>query len=70
MEKPKIVILVVVFVALAAAGAYNVYINQGSPLEKELGKALGSGKPVLLYFHSMGCGSCIEQEEILVELEG
>lgn len=69
MEKPKKIALALVFVALAAAGAYNVYINQGSPLEKELGRALGSGKPVLLYFHSMGCASCVEQEEILVELE-
>lgn len=70
MEKSKKIALAIIFFGLAAAGAYNVYINQGAPLEKELAEALGSGKPVLLYFHSRGCASCIEQAEILVELEG
>lgn len=69
MKKSKKLAIVIIFVALALAGAYNVYINQGSPSEKELNKALKSGKPVLLYFHSMGCASCIEQEEILEHLE-
>jgi thiol-disulfide isomerase/thioredoxin len=69
MEKSKRAALAVVFVALAAAGAYNVYINQGAPVKEELNKALNSDKPVLLYFHSRGCASCIEQEEILDRLE-
>lgn len=69
MEKSKKAALVIIFFALATAGAYNVYSSHGSPLEKELNKALKSDKPVLLYFHSMGCASCVEQEAILDEME-
>lgn len=70
MKKSKKLAIGIIFLILAAAGAYNVYSSRGSPAEKELGKALKSGKPVLLYFHSFGCAGCIEQEEILDEMEG
>lgn len=69
MEKSKKVAIGIIFIGLVAAGAYNVYESQGSTTEKELGKALKSGKPVLLYFHSGGCAGCVEQEAILDEME-
>ena len=69
MEKSKKVAIVIIFFGLAAAGIYNAYSSQGTPMEKELGKALESGKPVILYFHSTGCADCIEQEAILDEIE-
>lgn len=69
MEKPKRNALVVIFIVLAAAGAYNVCSTRGSVAERDLDTALGSGKPVILYFHSAGCADCIEQEAILDEIE-
>jgi thiol-disulfide isomerase/thioredoxin len=69
MKKSKKLALGIIFLVLVAAGAYNVYSNQGVSAEKKLNKALKSGKPVLLYFHLGGCAGCIEQEEILDGME-
>jgi thiol-disulfide isomerase/thioredoxin len=70
MKRTKKAAIGFIFLALVAVGAYNIYVNQGSPQERELNRALGSGKPAVLYFHSAGCAACIEQEEILSAMEG
>ncbi len=69
MKKSKKIAMGLIFLGLAATGAYTIYTSSGSPEERELNSALESGKPVLLYFHSVGCVACIEQEEILDAIE-
>ena len=69
MKKSKKLALGLIFLILVAGGVYNVSKSSGGGAEKELNKALKSGKPVLLYFHSVECASCKEQSEILDEME-